>query len=357
MLMLSKKPWLWSLVVVLVCVAYLVSCDGKATQPKPIPEDPKDYPVYFCDTEVTPPKLFIYHPVTRQVDSIEIPWRPKKGVTVSADGKRLYLAQRNSVVVLDTDSLFLIAELLYEPDWPVAVSPDNNYVAIPGDDLHILRTTDYSLVFSDTDRTENGRFSGDSKSFYCAAGWGPGSQGVVYKVDCFDSSPTVSRRYFAYGGVFRVVPSYDEAKWFLYLNIGPYCNWAFAVYDVPRDSIVFTKNLCAGAGDIEISPDGKYAYFTNPGTLHLCYCFDTCVTVFDVEANDIERTIATPRHMENYPFLPGDMAITPDGRWLVVLNGVSPQQLYLYDLIRKRLVDYKYDENHGFYNLSVQIAE
>ena len=334
-----------------LCIA---GCD-KPVEPKPL----TDYPVYFCDPEGTP-ELFTYHPLTQQVDSIEIPWRPREGITVSADGKHLYLALRTSVVVVETDSLSVIAELQYEPDRPVAVSPDNQLVAITGDDLYILRTCDYAVVFSDTDRTENGYFSSDSRSFYCAAGWSSDSRGVVYKVDLTDSLFPVTRRPFAEGGVVHVIPSMDESKWFLYLTVQTWIS-VFEVYDVFKDSIIFREGLTPGYGHIAISPDGKYAVYTNPGRSATDPPAPPAFTVFDIESNAIDTVVSDIDFFSDSTWVahPNWLAITPDSQWLAILGGsLALRVLYLYDIQKGQLV-HREDwggSGHTFTNLSVQNA-
>jgi DNA-binding beta-propeller fold protein YncE len=356
MLRLLKTLFAASLALIAAWII-ISACDDKPTKPVPL----VDYPVYFSNPELTP-KLFIYHPVTRQVDSTIIPWRAREGVTVSADGKRLYLGQRTSVVVVDTDSLSLIAELPYEPDRPVAVSPDNKYIAITGDDLYILRTTDYSMVFSDTDVTQNGYFSYDSKSFYCAAGWSPGNLAHVYKVDLSDSLFPVTRRLFADGGVTYIVPSIDESKWFLYLHFATFGS-VFEVYDVLRDSIIFRETLVPGYGRIAITPDGKYVFYTNAcrdGATILPS--ELAFTIFDVEANRVERVVADDDFFSGNTWFapPYDLAVTPDGRWLAMMGGCSIGLgvLYLYDIPKGQLV---HREDFGgnrfvFTNVSAQNA-
>ena len=336
---------------------YFVGCDDNGpVEPKPL----TDYPVYFCAPDFSP-ELFVYHPVTRQVDSIDIPWEPKEGITVSADGKRLYLAQRNSVVVVDTDSLSLIKELPYEPDRPVAVSPDNQLLAITGDDLFILRTSDYQVIFSDTDRTANGRFSSDSKSFYCAAGWSPDSRGVVYKVDLTDSLFPVTRQPFADGGVVHVIPSMDESKWFLYLTVQTWIS-AFVVYDVFKDSIIFREVLTPGYGHIAISPDGKHAFYTNPGRSSTDPLAPPAFTVFDIVSNAIDTVVSDIDFFSDSTWVahPNWLAVTPDSRWLAILGGsLALRVLYLYDIQKGQLV-HREDwggSGHVFSNISVQNAK
>jgi len=326
-------------------------CD-KPVEPKPL----TDYPVYFCDPEGTP-ELFVYHPLTQQVDSIEIPWRPREGITVSADGKRLYLAQRACLVVVDTDSLNLIAELPYRPDDPVGVSPDNQLVAMANNGLHILNAEDHSVVFQDTTPVIHCVFSADSKTLYCA---GKGSN-FVYKVDLSDATYPVSRKEFGDGMITYIVPSPDECKWFLYWSLGTWTS-AFEVYDVLNDSIIFREGLTPGYGQIAISPDGKYAFYTNPGRSATDPPAPPAFTVFDIESNAIDTVVSDIDFFSDSTWVahPNWLAVTPDSRWLAILGGsLALRVLYLYDIQKGQLV-HREDwggSGHVFSNVSVQNAK
>jgi DNA-binding beta-propeller fold protein YncE len=336
--------------VAIVAALYLPGCDDKPTEPRLA----KDYPVYFCQPDIDP-MLFVYHPVTRQIDSIDIPWKPKEGVTVSADGKRLYLAQRKSVVVVDTDSLSLIAELPYEPDDPIGVSPDGRMIAIADGGLHVLDAADYTVVFQDTTPVIHCVFSADGGKLYCA---GKGSN-FVYKVDLCDSTYPVSRKEFADGMMIHVVPSIDESKWFLYLQFSTF-GFVFEVYDVFTDSVIFTDVLVPGYGHIAITPDGKYAFYTNACRDGTLFPQILGFTVFDIEANEINRVVSDIGFFTDSNWIgpPYWLAVTPDSRWLAMTGGCKIAQtvLYLYDIRREQLAHREAwgGSGHFFTNLTVQ---
>ena len=340
----------WLYVGIMVIATYFSGCDcDKPTEPDP--EELKDYAVYFCDPG-SPPELFVFHPTTRVIDSIEIPWEPDEGVTVSADGERLYLAQRSSVVVVDTDSFSLITELPYEPRlWP-AVSPNNEYLAITGLDLHILSTSDYSLVFSDTSGVWSGHFSANSETFYCL------SNGI-YRVDLADTLYPVVRTPISDGTVTKVIPSEDESLWFMYKRLPSLWTSAFEVYDVLQDSIIFRQVLVPGFGQIAITPDGSTVFYTNPGRSSTDPPVMPGFTIFDVDANMIDTVVEDIDFFtgSNWMAHPNQMVVTRDGRWLVILGGsLGLRVLYLYDIEKRELVFREAfgGSGHVFTNLSVQ---
>ncbi len=345
MLVLSRKLWLWAFVVIPGLVVYLVSCNGKATQPQHVPDEPKDYRVYFCNPEPVP-KLFIYHPVTRHLDSMDLPWSGVRYVTASADGQRLYLTLENSVIVVESDSLTFIAELPHGGRGAVAVSSDGKLLAVAGKDLYILRTTDYSIVYHDTTSVGSVTFSTDNSRVYGAIF----NQRKSYELDLADSTRLVGRTVFADGAPMQLVPTPDESKWLLYLISGGDI-YAFEVYDVQADSIVFAQDFCGGPGQIAIMPNGKYAFYGNPASFHSPGSSD--LMVFDIESNRIDEVVNTEAFIDSltpYYFPVGSMVVTPDNRWLIAQDGVTAHSVLLYDIEQRELVDY---HTLGFSNVEL----
>ena len=224
---------------ILSCFLMGFSCDKSVE-----PVEPTDYPFYISATN--PNQIFTFHPQTKKLDSTAVPWNAS--VTVSADGKLLYVALGTSVLVVDAKTFTEIAEIPY-PHRAIAVSPDNKYLALTGDDLFILRTSDYSLIFSDSAGILYGSvsFSVDSRTLYCAVRIDVGSSHVVLKVALNDSTFQKSWYSFTGGSVVQVLPSIDETKLFLYLAVGLW-TYAFEVYDILEDSVIFRDFLVPGGG-------------------------------------------------------------------------------------------------------------
>jgi hypothetical protein len=187
-----------------------------------------------------------------------------------------------------------------------------------------------------------GVFSQDGKSFYGAGGWDPDAPGppYAYWVDLSESPYAVTRTTFPDGGVWRIAPSIDEGKWFLLLQFGTF-DFYFAVYDLKQDSIIFRQYLTPGSGDIELTPDGKYAFFTNPGTLLAGPTPSPFVTVFDVDKNQVIDTIVTPSPVNNYMF-PENLAITPDSRKLVAEGAPGQGEFVVIDVPKMSVIEYYY---------------
>lgn len=292
---------------------YFAGCDGKKPDE---PEVPKDYVMYFYDGGAYN-VFYGFHPLTCTLDSFYLPGDHWRHMTVSANGKRVYLPEANTVAVVDLESKTILAHLPYKATGGVAVSPDGQLLAVLGDDLHILNTSDYSVVFHDTDLVSRGRFSDDSRSFYCGSG-GEVTRRAAYKV-ALDSGFAVTRKLFSDGSVSSIIPSLDQSKWFLSLYAG-ICQSSFEVYDVASDSVIFRQSLVPGACRITLTPSGRFLFYTNSGVWQCTVPPPDSFFVFDVENNRCHVSIpayAVEDDGDTVRRAPGELAITPDGRWLV----------------------------------------
>ena len=220
-------------------------------------------------------------------------------------------------------------------------------IGITGNDLYILSTRDYSVIFSDTVKCKSGEFSYDCTHFYCSFGASTTTSGETYIVDLSDTlHPVTSRLPAAAGSVLQTVPTHDNSRLLRYAVIQkPLCS--FDVYDVQSDSVFFTDYLEPGYGEIALSADGRKAFYTNCGNTSSDYPpAPGTFTVFDIETNTIQDTISgydyPPVLQSGCSSPPGIMAVTPDGRWLVFLGGgqIGFCSLYLFDLKEHTFVDY-----------------
>lgn len=338
---------------ILSCFLLGFSC-GKSVEPV----EPTDYPFYISATN--PNQIFTFHPQTKKLDSTAVPWNA--AITASADGKLLYVALGSSVLVVDAKTFTEIAEIPY-PHQAIAVSPDNKYLALTGYDLIILRTSDYSLIFSDSAGLLYGSvsFSVDSRTFYCAVRTDVNSSHVVLKVELNDSTFQKSWYSFTGGSVVQVLPSIDETKLFLYSAVGLW-TYAFEVYDVLQDSIIFRDILVPGGGEMALTPNGKFVFYTSPGRSGTDPPPDYSFKIFDVAANQIDTVVAdsTFFYFGVIPGAPKRLAVTPDSRWLGIIGGqLSLFTFYLYDIRNKELIyrkeiDSSLNNFNTFLNITVK---
>ena len=98
--------------------------------------------------------------------------------------------------------------------------------------------------------------------------------------------------------------------------------------------------LTKGYGDMDITPDGRYVFFTEAGDLQ-----DEIgrwyMSVYDVDANRIDRLIPTAGIVDGFKpealFL-CEIAATPDGRWLVVGGDLQP-----FEFVRFNIAEMRFD--------------
>ncbi|MFH1372781.1 MAG: hypothetical protein ABII79_03190 [bacterium] len=294
-------------------VLYLSACNGD----KPTgPPQPKDYVVYFDDSG-NPGWIYAYHVGSDLLDSFQVAVGSLRGLTVSADGKKLYLALQDSCFMLEIGNPQNLTKLPYDAGGGIAVSPDNRLVAIQGNDLYVLSTSDYSVVFHDTDQTYWGTFSYDSRTFY-----GSRYRDYVYRVEVKGSKPPVRRQFTDF--VFTWVrPSPNEHYWYIYAGWG-LCHMAVQLFDVGADSVVFSYHFEPGNGQLELTPDGQRLFFTYPDmTISYCWPPSTSLSVLNTGSRAVEHVnIIVDSLYGTQPSLLylSHIEITPDGRFLVGID-------------------------------------
>lgn len=331
----------WLLILALVISFTFCGCDEAPFEPIDDPP-PKDYRIYYSHW-LDEGWVFWYKPIADEFDSAAIPWDTTKdwlftakGPTVSHDGRLLYQPLAPKVSVFDTETWELVTELPYKV-WsePIVASPGGQYVALPGDTLRILRTSDYSTVYTDPQRTVGGHFPASEERYYYAAGE------TIHVIDLDDPYQGSTSVHLSGGRVYRILTTPDESKWILYATLGSYSS-SFAVFDVDADSLIFAHPHSPGDGDIAITPDGKQAFFTNPGNLG-SMPGDFQITVFSVESNQIDRVISTMQYFDTTksPYLQiRSLIVTPDGRSLIGLEEFSLPSFLRYDLQEERFVNW-----------------
>jgi len=285
------------------------------------PSGPANYTVYLANSATG--NILAYHPTTGEADSFIVGVRLRTQFPVSADGQRLYLG-RDSVVAFD------VTTQVQTPVWPtcrwgVATSPDNRLVAVSGGGTTVLRTSDLSVLYHDTTTLGGLAFSADSKILFGTYSEGSRNDGQVYRarLDCDSVLPPMT---FPNRNVAQVLPSPDGTR--LFLNSMRYVfTWAFSVYSVADDAVIFDTLFSPGMGSICMTPDGRYVFFTNPGNLigwgdeppSPC-----TIAVYDVAENRVCKVLsAIGRYGSDTvdAFMPVDfMSVTPDSRWLVTTS-------------------------------------
>ena len=328
---------------VVVCVMWIGGCSELPSNPSP--KVSGEYVVYFCNTTGNR-MLYSYNPYSQVMDSVALNYQLTgyeyfRGVTVSPDGSLLYMPiqSRSLVVVFDIGSLNVVTELPYKTGSPVAISPDGSRMAIFGKDLWILDTDDYSVVFHDTADIYKGVFSANSQRLYAVAlGFMPPEAQMLYVLDMSGAEASAETRILSAGPLHSVVPTQDESKLLLYAYFG-----RFVIYDPARDSILFEHFMLGGPGQIVLDADERSAFYGSPGTVLPPDPGSSAFAVIDVTANGLDEVIDTRFVIDAQTpewFEVGSMVVTPDGRYLVMLDAPWANELLLFDIENRTFVDY-----------------
>lgn len=289
-------------------------CNEKITNPT----EPKEYYAYFADRQ-TPNTYYRYNTATLVLDTFYLPYDSyNDGFCISPDGKTMYLHPDDGIVEVSLDSFVVVAEhpivlpkgLVTGPGHQLVVSPDNRYLAVLMGNLHILDLSDFSIIYSDFSTLfQRGWFTDDSKIFICSMMGQKG--GEVFEIRLNDSLE-VKRPLSNGGSVSQIITSPDNSLWFLMLYVG-YGFSIFQVYDVEKDSIVFSDIKCPGFGHMAITPDGRHVAYTRPSNLQQWCPPYMYIIIFDVLANRIEREVFTYDDSSGGSVAIDELWITPDG--------------------------------------------
>ncbi len=322
------------LVVVMIfgCAIYLYGCDStKPTEPPP--PEPREYLAYFFDHD-DPRKFYSLNPQNGQLDTLPINVVPNSRMATSPDGKLLYVTASSSVAVVNLKTYETVAELPYGGIHDVVLSADGRWVAVFGDGVRILRTTDYSEVFVDTISSGSGSFSVDGDRFYYSPKLDGRYSARVVEVE---TGIELHSKLFSYGtrylNLWRIKPSEDESRWFMYMWIGTY-DFAFAVYDHTQDSIVFIDRITPGQGNMEITSDDKYAFYTSPGGPMFTSPPAYCIYVYDIASMSLDSisTVFYPDSTQPEYHVANDLCLTPDGKYLVGMERTGFDQAMIINI-------------------------
>jgi DNA-binding beta-propeller fold protein YncE len=305
-------------------------------------EPPKDYRAYFWSAISNDSNwYFAYHPTSNEVDSVFLPYASYP--VVSADGRKLYIRDdlTSSVAVLDTDTFTVIDNVPY--DIVSTVSPDNEFLLAykSGQGHHLIRTSDYSSIYEDS-TIWIGRFSRSGKKLYALS-----ADQVIRRLEISDSVYESGRFNVPFGETRDFEFSLDETKIFYYLRTGV-LNHHFAVYDVRADSVVYTESVNSGFGELVVSQDDKYVFYSNPGSIIGGASGTPWVSVYDVRSNQLAGRITTagliqPPYEGGVPL--GPMCCTPDGKWLIALT--PPDFRFIFAIHVRPLTIEKYVQFDG----------
>lgn len=299
----------------------IASCgDGGPTKPNEV-RLPK---FYFRDIG-NPNQIHVYDVRTDSLRTLLVPdgvFGPSAGYGPMAGSsclRRLYLGDyrgglaNTGVYDLDLDSLIDIKPI--PSYYGIAVSPDDRLLALCGDSLLVVKTSDFSVVFHDSARAARPVFSRNSRTLYAVEG-----RNLQYAfIIRFGDSIACERHTFP-TPIWRILPSPDEKRWFVYSVLGANTQ-GVGVYDPATDSLLEGTTTSPGRGDMEWTPDGKRLIYDSPGgyvvqgPVPFAFFFADLSTGFQVST--VNTSPLTDQDDSTFDgFRPSEMALSRDGQYL-----------------------------------------
>lgn len=348
---MKRGIWAYGLILLLLLAgvgSLLIGCDDGAGTALPS----NDYTVYLWD-DSSSPLLYRYHPLSHHIDSIHLPWKAVQGISVAGDGRMLYVALDTGVLVVEADSFSPVTCLPYRPRGPVAVSPDNQLVAILGDSLVVVRSSDYAVVFREATPVWSGAFADDSRILACA---GDPSSSEILVVDLGSAEGVVERITLEEGSPQAAIPVMGGERILVYVKNEDLL-YRLAVIDRLSSKEVYTEYIYPGSGYMAGAAGWDRAVYTNSGRPNNPEG-SSSFKIFDIDANEPVAEVNTRRFIDDSvpeAFPVGPVVVTPDHRWLVALNAPVANELLLYDLKNGEFTDWRQlGQGRTFQGLSVQ---
>jgi len=337
--MFGKIRFLFSVISIFILCQFLLNCNDDDNSVKPT--DPTDYIIYFYDFGYY--QYLAYHTATGIIDTLTIPYQPNNEFSVSADGQLLFIPSDDIVAVIDANTLETVIELPYLAS-EVAVSYDGQKIALIGGYLYILNTSDYSVIYADSNVNHviNGVFSKDGKSFYFfSTSWASLNElnmnGTVELTQVIPPAVGNDKK------IWSVIPSSSDSRLYLYVECGgePYL-YLFLVYDRTLDSLLFTDSLIPGDGNMALTNDEEYVIYTNPGNFPPLepdppYTFK----VFNTSSFQIEDEISTlliNGNNDTVFFAVEEICLTPDNKYMLGISRSEFDEVIIYDFDKKEII-------------------
>ncbi len=319
---------------------------------------PADYVVYF-HSMVGNRMIYLYRPYTQQLDSASLQFDIQgydffKGVTLSADGSLLYMPFEDTIVVFDSDSLTVVDELPYDASSLVSVSPADNYIAFTSEGLYVLNSADHTVAYRDTLAVTAPVFSDDGLHLYgYVESASPPFDRYIYALDLSVSPPDV-QLYPAPGRIRQILPSADDSIFYLYGQAG-----SFGIYDPAGDTMLFSHTMTGRNGYMARTNDDRLVFYGSPPSVLPPDPGSSAVVRIDAVNNRLDEIVDTRNVVGGLPawFGVGAMAVTPDDKYLVMLDAPGAHQLLLYDIENGLFVDYiDFGDQVELTNLDIRAA-
>jgi len=331
----------------IVILLLLCSCDRKPTEPTDVV---RDYRMYAMDRHVEG-VVYGYSPLTNELDTLHVPADAGGPFAVSRNGLWLYMNSDMGVIRVNaSDGTVKDTFLLSGPYVKAVYSPDGRYLAFCGSasGFTIVRSDDHSCVLRNCPGGSYGSFSPDGDRFYTA------SDTLVRVYDVADKNPwPVHMRTFNLG-IRWVAVADDEEVWYMAQH-NYICAGYVTIWKETTNDLIYRQIVPYWVGDINMTSDRDYLFWVDGRPL-ITYCSGenrNMVFRFSTRDSKIDTFMVGGMFPQEYPYGlgPEEIEITPDGRWLVVVDQ-SSRGLVTIDLRTREAVHFcrlpEGNEIHGW---------
>ncbi len=325
----------------IVVIGFLVAGCGDDGPTKPT--EPR-LPKFYINGAANWNQIYVYDLKTDSFSTLVLPLGPLGGQAIfgslAGSSRRhcLYLGDhsRTGVYDLDLDSLIDVRPL--GSFYGIAVSPDDRFLALCGDSLMVVRSSDFSVVFHDSARGARPVFSRDSHTLYAVEG----RTGAFAFIVRFQGDSVTCQKHSFPSPIWRIRPSNDNKLWFLYVNLGNY-QFGVGAYDPAKDSLVARTTTSPGLGDLECTPDGQNLIYSSPGGSLVSGPVSSAFYFVDLK-DGYQVTQVSPDGLLDQAdstfrgFRPAEMAMSSDGHYLASVPPAAGGAFVVYDLWARKYV-------------------
>lgn len=339
-----KSPLSFVQIAIVAIGFFGAGCGDDSPTGSSVPRFPK---FYFKDAG-NPDQIHVYDVKADSVKTIVLPsgvFSANAGfgpLAASSRLRRLYLGDfyqgyaRTGVYDLDSDSLIDVRPIASY--YGIAASPDDRLLALCGDSLIVVRSSDFSVVFHDSAQASRPVFSRDSRTLYAVEG----KTGQFAFIVHFLSNSVDCQKHAFPTPIWRILPSPDEKHWFIYVIL-PGNLQAVGVYDPVKDSLVASTTTSPGFGDLECTPDGGNLIYSSPGGEMIFGPNPFGFFVVDLTRGFRQTKVSTNPLIDQsdstlYYFRPAEMALSSDGHYLAAAPGDIVGAFVVYDVWTSRFL-------------------
>jgi hypothetical protein len=348
------------LMVSVIVAMFAVSCDDDCPTCPPPPQEEivSDYNVYLGGY---PHSIYVYN--TKEmalIDSLD-PVAPGtlQNLVVSGDGRYLLLSYNEpapgGVLVYDLETRDTVKTL--PPGEVLEVSNTGKYImhSIPGR-TDFLDGQTLDTVFTFPFSVGASRFSLDDSKLYCIF-----DHHYIHIYDLATRTLDTSFMYADNEGrtpwIYRMQPDATGRKLYFAVTYEPYVYYLLA-YSMDLDSTTMYYRLIGPPyGDMRITPDGRQILYSDPGDLFFEMPSSNYVFFFDPETDAIISIVDAGHSVMNETsngFMPGMLAITPDGRYTIAACAERCPAFGMIDNVQHRFVHVSLFEAQSFWVVTCQ---